>query len=52
MTDSADLADLADLTPKKNKGGRPPSFIWEDINKSKSVGSGKFAASCKYCENN
>jgi hypothetical protein len=34
---------------KKNKGGRPPNGIWEDINKGESVGSGKFAASCKYC---
>ncbi|GBC52231.1 ribonuclease H-like domain-containing protein [Rhizophagus irregularis DAOM 181602=DAOM 197198] len=36
---------------KKNRGGRPPNSIWEDINKRKAVGSGKFAASCKYCNN-
>ena len=36
---------------KKNKGGRPPNSIWEDINKGEAVGSGKFAASCKYCKN-
>ena len=35
--------------PRKPKGGRPPNNIWEDINKGDSVGSGKFAASCKYC---
>lgn len=50
-TDSIDLIDLTDLTQKKNKGGRPPSSIWEDINKGKSIGSGKFSASCKYCDN-
>ncbi|GBC19251.2 ribonuclease H-like domain-containing protein [Rhizophagus irregularis DAOM 181602=DAOM 197198] len=32
----------------KNRGGRPPNSIWEDINKEEAVGSGKFAASCKY----
>ncbi|GBC39627.2 ribonuclease H-like domain-containing protein [Rhizophagus irregularis DAOM 181602=DAOM 197198] len=32
----------------KNRGGRPPNSIWEDINKGEAVGSGKFAASCKY----
>ena len=36
---------------KKNKGGRLPNSIWEDINKGEAVGSGKFAASCKYCKN-
>ncbi|GET57735.1 ribonuclease H-like domain-containing protein [Rhizophagus irregularis DAOM 181602=DAOM 197198] len=35
----------------KNRGGRPPNSIWEDINKEEAVGSGKFAASCKYCKN-
>jgi hypothetical protein len=35
---------------KKNRGGRPPHTIWEDINKGEPVGSGKFAASCKYCD--
>ena len=34
----------------KNKGGRPPNSIWEDIVKGESVGSGKFRASCKFCE--
>ena len=34
---------------KKNKGGRPLNTIWEDIHKGVSIGSGKFAASCKYC---
>ncbi|GET62960.1 ribonuclease H-like domain-containing protein [Rhizophagus irregularis DAOM 181602=DAOM 197198] len=29
---------------KKNRGGRPPNSIWEDINKGEAVGSGKFAA--------
>src|SRR5271168_4158660 len=53
-TDSIDLIDLTDLTQKtqkKNKGGTPSSSIWKDINKGKSIGSGKFAASCKYCNN-
>jgi hypothetical protein len=52
-TDSIHLTDLTDLTQKtqKNKGGRPSNSIWEDINKGKSIGSGKFAASCKYCDN-
>ncbi|GET52819.1 ribonuclease H-like domain-containing protein [Rhizophagus irregularis DAOM 181602=DAOM 197198] len=36
---------------KKNRGGRPLNSIWEDINKGEAVGSGKFAASCKYCKN-
>ncbi|GBC42690.2 ribonuclease H-like domain-containing protein [Rhizophagus irregularis DAOM 181602=DAOM 197198] len=36
---------------KKNRGGQPPNSIWEDINKGEAVGSGKFAASCKYCKN-
>lgn len=36
-------------TLKKNKGGRPLNSIWDDINRGTSVGSGKFAASCKYC---
>ncbi|GET62962.1 ribonuclease H-like domain-containing protein [Rhizophagus irregularis DAOM 181602=DAOM 197198] len=36
---------------KKNRGGRPPNSIWEDINKGEAVGSGKFAAFCKYCKN-
>lgn len=35
---------------KKNKGGRPLNGIWDDINKGNPVGSGKFAASCKYCD--
>jgi hypothetical protein len=50
-TVATDSIDLIDLTQKKHKGGRPPSSIWEDINKGKSVGTGKFAASCKYCDN-
>jgi hypothetical protein len=44
---SSNLADSS--VPRKPKGGRPPNVIWEDINKGASVGSGKFAASCKYC---
>src|SRR4051812_9294240 len=35
---------------KKNKGGRPLNSIWEDIQQGDSVGSGKFSASCKYCD--
>ena len=45
-TESADEP----IPQKKNKGGRPLNSIWEDINKGASVGSGKFAASCKYCD--
>ena len=44
---SNSLADSS--VQRKNKGGRPPNNIWEDINKGVSVGSDKFAASCKYC---
>lgn len=33
---------------KKNRG-RPLSSIWEDITKGNHVGSGKFQATCKYC---
>ncbi|GET54651.1 ribonuclease H-like domain-containing protein [Rhizophagus irregularis DAOM 181602=DAOM 197198] len=36
---------------KKNREGQPPNSIWKDINKGEAVGSGKFAASCKYCKN-
>ncbi|GBC23526.2 ribonuclease H-like domain-containing protein [Rhizophagus irregularis DAOM 181602=DAOM 197198] len=36
---------------KKNREGRPPNSIWEDINKGEAVSSGKFATSCKYCKN-
>ncbi|GBC36156.2 ribonuclease H-like domain-containing protein [Rhizophagus irregularis DAOM 181602=DAOM 197198] len=39
------------LIKKKNRGGQPSNSIWEDINKGEAVGSGKFAASCKYCKN-
>lgn len=35
---------------QKNKGGRPLSTIWEDINQGQAVAPGKFSASCKYCE--
>lgn len=45
-----ELADEPIPIQKKNKGGRPLNEIWEDINKGTSVGSGKFAASCKYCD--
>jgi hypothetical protein len=38
------------LDKQKYKGGRPLNSIWEDINKGESVSSGKFSASCKYCE--
>jgi hypothetical protein len=44
-----DSEELPTPLPKKNKGGRPFNDIWEDINRGKSIGSGKFAASCKYC---
>lgn len=45
FTETAELP-----APKKNKGGRPFNDIWEDINRGDSVGSGKFSASCKYCD--
>ncbi|EXX66887.1 ribonuclease H-like domain-containing protein [Rhizophagus irregularis DAOM 181602=DAOM 197198] len=47
------MTDYIEDSPIKNKnrGGQPPNSIWEDINKGEAVGSGKFAASCKYCKN-
>jgi len=45
-----EIADESIPIQKKNKGGRPLNGIWEDINKGTSVGSGKFTASCKYCD--
>jgi hypothetical protein len=48
---STDFTDpIPILTQKKNKGGRPLNSIWEDIQQGDSVGSGKFSASCKYCD--
>jgi hypothetical protein len=41
--------DSGDLGKKKNKGGRPASSIWDDITKGNHVGSGKYHATCKYC---
>ena len=38
------------IPKQKNKGGRPLGTIWEDINQGQVITSGKFAASCKYCE--
>ena len=35
---------------QKNRGGRPLSTIWEDINQGQSVALCKFSASCKSCE--
>lgn len=43
------LRRITRSSSKKNKGGRPFNDIWEDIDRGKSIGSGKFAASCKYC---
>jgi len=34
---------------KKNKGERPLNSVWEDIQQGEHDGSGKFSASCKYC---
>src|SRR5215471_9297678 len=34
----------------KNKGGRPPNSIWDDISKGEHIGSGKYQATCKYCD--
>jgi len=45
-----EIADESIPIQKKNKGGHPLNGIWEDINKGTSVGSGKFTASCKYCD--
>src|SRR5689334_23251944 len=45
-----ELAEEPIPIQKKNKGGRPLNGIWEDINKGNPVGSGKFSASCKYCD--
>ena len=39
---------MTDLTNKR-KGGRPLGSIWEDITKGNHVGSGKYQATCSYC---
>ncbi|GBC35647.2 ribonuclease H-like domain-containing protein [Rhizophagus irregularis DAOM 181602=DAOM 197198] len=43
------MTSTLDLGKIKNKGGRPPSSIWEDITRGNHVGSGKYHATCKYC---
>jgi hypothetical protein len=43
------MTSTLDSEKNKNRGGRPPSFIWEDITRGSHVGSGKYQATCKYC---
>ncbi|PKK62114.1 hypothetical protein RhiirC2_790846 [Rhizophagus irregularis] len=38
------MTSTLDLGKIKNKGERPPSFIWEDITRGNHVGSGKYHA--------
>ena len=40
---------IINMASTKNKGGRPPNSIWEDITKGNHVGLGKYKATCKYC---
>ena len=57
MTDSINFLNQIELLPlnqekekSKNKGGRPPNSIWDDISRGESVGSGKFKATCNFCK--
>ena len=43
------MTSILDSEKNKNKGGRPPSSIWDNITKGQHVGSGKYHATCKYC---
>ena len=43
------MTSTLDLEKNKNKGGRPPSSTWEDAIRGNPVGSGKYHATCKYC---
>lgn len=54
------MTSTLDSEKNKNRGGRPlssiwkditrgSSSIWEDITRGSHVGSGKYQATCKYC---
>jgi hypothetical protein len=50
MTTDSETTTVPAVPKQKNKGGRPLSTIWEDINQGQVIAPGKFSASCKYCE--
>jgi hypothetical protein len=50
MTTDSETTTVPAVPKQKNKGGRPLSTIWEDINQGQVIALGKFSASCKYCE--
>lgn len=41
--------NMASTSKNKKKPGRPLNSVWEDITQGNHVGSGKFQATCKYC---
>ncbi|PKK74955.1 hypothetical protein RhiirC2_774208 [Rhizophagus irregularis] len=43
------MTSTLDLEKNKSKGGRPPSSIWKDAIRGNPVSSGKYHATCKYC---
>ncbi|CAB4407407.1 unnamed protein product [Rhizophagus irregularis] len=43
------MTSTLDSEKNKNRGGRPLSSIWEDITRGSHVSSGKYQATCKYC---
>src|SRR3954471_23710020 len=43
------MTSTLDSGKNKNRGGRPLNSIWEDITRGSHVGSGKYQATCKYC---
>ena len=49
-SETSTVPTVPTVPKQKHKGGRPLSTIWDDINQGQAVASGKFSASCKYCE--
>ena len=43
------MTSTLDFEKNKNRGGRPLSSIWEDIARRSHISSGKYQATCKYC---
>ena len=43
------MTSILDSEKNKNKGERPPISIWDNITKGQHIGSGKYHATCKYC---
>ena len=43
------MANTSGFGKNKKKSGRPPSSVWADITKGNHIGSGKYEATCKYC---